>query len=545
MKIDRASWLAPTLLAAFALALRLPNLDQGAQFDELYHVLAASAWLTEGELQIAEGHYDRAALYTKLVATFFALFGESLVVARLPSLLAGITLVVSVFLWTRSVAGTVAAWLAGLLVAISPEGIDASQFARFYALHSLLCWLGAIGVYELVIRPSEALQWRILLLVGVLIAFGLALHLQPITWIAFGSVAVWAVAAKALPLLWARLPGWRLWVGLFGLLVLAGMAAIVILQTEFGAAALRTYRATPLWLASNQGAFWYYHSHLVNYYPVLWPLTAIAVLVGLAHRPQPVGFCSCVFAIGFLALSLAGPKVPRYIYYATPFLFVVWSIGLACAWPRLRRFLEECMQRTFVLQPARIYRIAIWSLICMALAWAVITNRAVLQAVAQSVGINLSAGHTEADWSTAQRELAHWLDEADVVLTTEELMALYYLGEYDVLVSKSRLSESPEGHEFSIDDRTGRPVISTPRSVGLILGCFSDGLIVSRETHWRDAAELDDAVANLVAARATRLDLGARGIVAYVWNRSSEGPRPVRCERLPALLGRDRPERSQ
>jgi hypothetical protein len=271
----------------------------------------------------------------------------------------------------------------------------------------------------------------------------------------------------------------------------------------------------------------------VNYYPVLWPLTAIAVVVGLAHRPQPVAFYGCVFAIGFLALSFAGPKVPRYIYYAIPFLVVVWSIGLACAWPRLRHFLEECMQRTFFLEPARVYRIAIWSFLCMALAWAVITNRAVLQAVAQSVGINLTAGRAEADWPTAQRELGAWLADADVVLTTEELMALYYLGQYDILVSKSRLSESAEGHEFSIDDRTGRRVISTPRSVGLILDCFSDGLIVSRETHWRDAAELDDAVANLIAARARRLDLEARGIIAYVWSRPGDGARPARCEQLP------------
>jgi uncharacterized membrane protein len=231
-------------------------MDQSAHFDELYHVLAASAWLTEGELQIAEGQYDRAALYTKLIATCFALFGESLVVARLPSLLAGIALVVSVFLWTRSVAGTAGAWLAGLLLCISPEGIDASQFARFYALHSLLCWLGAIGVYELVIRPSGTLQRRILLLAGILGAFGLALHLQPITWIAFASVAFWAVTAYALPLLRVRLPGWRLWASLSVLLVVAGVSAILILQTEFGAAALRAYRTTPLWLASNQGAFW-------------------------------------------------------------------------------------------------------------------------------------------------------------------------------------------------------------------------------------------------------------------------------------------------
>jgi 4-amino-4-deoxy-L-arabinose transferase-like glycosyltransferase len=539
MNIDRAPWLAPTLLAAFALALRLPNLDQGAHFDELYHVLAASAWLAEGKLQIAEGYYDRAALFTKLVAIFFALFGESLVVARLPSLVAGIGLVVSVFWWTRSVAGAAAAWVAGLLVCISPEGIDASQFARFYALQTLLCWLGAIGVYELVIRPPDTLRMRILLLAGVFAAFALALHLQPITWIALASVALWAVAASALPLLRARSPDWRLLVGFSGLLVVAGVAALLILQTPLGDAALGMYRATPLWLASNRGVFWYYHSHIVDYYPVLWPLTAIAVLVGLAHRPQPVGFCTCVFAIGFLTLSFAGPKVPRYIYYAMPFLFVLWSVALVSVWPRLRQFLEHCVRRTFLIQPARAQRVVIWSSICLALAWAIITNRAALQAVAQGVGVNIATRQAEADWTTAQKELASWLAEADVVLTTEELMALYYLGQYDILVSKSRLSEIGNGHEFSVDGRTGRRVISTPGSVQLILDCFSDGLIVSGEWHWRNAAELEDAVANLIAARATRLDLKARGIVAYAWRRSDDAARPARCDRLSDLAGRN------
>jgi hypothetical protein len=77
-----------------SLLVRLINLGSPPEFDELYTVLAAQGCLVDGEPQIAEGLYDRARLYTILVAVFFDWFGESLVVARIPSVIAGSLLVV-------------------------------------------------------------------------------------------------------------------------------------------------------------------------------------------------------------------------------------------------------------------------------------------------------------------------------------------------------------------------------------------------------------------------------------------------------------------
>ena len=96
---------------------------------------------------------NRTALFTIFLAQWLGLFGENLVVARLPSLIAGVALVVLVFLWTRTVAGNLAAVLAALLLALDPENVQISQFARFYALHALLFWLGAVGTYRLVTSP--------------------------------------------------------------------------------------------------------------------------------------------------------------------------------------------------------------------------------------------------------------------------------------------------------------------------------------------------------------------------------------------------------
>ena len=46
------------------------------------------------------------------------------------------------------------------------------------------------------------------------------------------------------------------------------------------------------------------------------------------------------------------------------------------------------------------------------------------------------------DWAAARDPLAPWLADAAIVLTTNELSALYYLGRYDVLISKAGYQRS-------------------------------------------------------------------------------------------------------
>lgn len=55
------------------------------------------------------------------------LVDESLIVARLPSLIAGSLLVVAVFLWTRAVAGNFAARIAALQPRSEPNGAAIRQ----------------------------------------------------------------------------------------------------------------------------------------------------------------------------------------------------------------------------------------------------------------------------------------------------------------------------------------------------------------------------------------------------------------------------------
>jgi 4-amino-4-deoxy-L-arabinose transferase-like glycosyltransferase len=533
----RATWMAPLLLFALALAMRLAHLDDFATFDELYHVLAARGWLAEGEMRIAEGTYERAPLYTLLVAQFFALFGESLEVARVPSVLAGAALVVLVFVWTRKVAGALAAWLAALLVCFAPDGITTSQIARFYALHGLLFWLGAIGTYRLLTEPPRGLQFA-MLAAGTLASFALALalHLQPLTLIGLVGLGLWVALAYVLPWLIRRLPQWSVWLVVFGLLLLGAVGTALFLQTELGAALLAEYRGTPLWMAETRNAFWYYHLGFMLDYPTLWSLSALAVLVSLAYRPQPAAFCTCVFAVAFFLLSFAGPKGIRFMYWAMPFLFVLWGMALAFVWPSLRHFLEGVATRALAsLRLDRLGRPVALSAVALTLVVTLVANGVFPKTVATMAGVTLPPNEPRADWAASKPQLAPWLAEADIVLSTSELHALYYLGRYDILISKSRLGELESRGEFTRDYRTGRPVISTPESVEWIMDCYDDGLIVSSDVRWRSPSQLDDEVANLITARAEAVELEAPGVLAYVWQRPDEVARPSTCATLADL----------
>jgi hypothetical protein len=507
--------------------------------DELYHFVAAQAWLTEGHLRIAEGTYDRTSLFTIFVAQWLGLFGENLVVARLPSLIAGTALVVLVFLWTRAVAGNLAAVLAALLLALDPEAVERSQLVRFYALQCVFFWLGAIGAYRLVTSPPAASGRAILLAAGIVMCFSAALYLQITTAIGLLGVAAWAVVALSLP--WFARSSPRARWGVIAGVALLGVATIWILaESGLAGELLARYRSTPAFQSEHRDDFWYYHGFLVIYYPSLWPLLALAVVIGLASRPRPTAFCASVVAVAFILHSFAGSKAMRYFTYAQPFLFVIWGIALAEVWPRLRAFLEEVVTRALVrLRLGHLGRPGLLAVLAVVLGFAVAANGALVRTTANVLGIVIPPMQRPADWAAAKEPLAQWLANAAIVVTTGEIEALHYLGRYDVLISKTRLSELRDREEFSIDPRTGRPVIATPDSLALIMDCYPDGLIVSRAARWRDSAGIDDAVANLIEAAAEEVKLPAFGMKAYVWRQPHGARSAAACARLPAGLRDD------
>jgi hypothetical protein len=90
------------------------------------------------------------------------------------------------------------------------------------------------------------------------------------------------------------------------------------------------YLETPLTVAHHRGEIWFYHLHLIERYPTLWPLFPFLAVFAVAARPKPSTFALCRLLRGVrvrllrrpekLALSVfraAGSRVARIMALTT------------------------------------------------------------------------------------------------------------------------------------------------------------------------------------------------------------------------------------
>jgi 4-amino-4-deoxy-L-arabinose transferase-like glycosyltransferase len=457
--------------------------------------------------------------------------GESLVVARLPSLLAGSALVVAVFLWTRAVAGNLAAWIAALFVCLSPLQIQLSQYARFYMLFGLLFWLGATGAYALVEQPVSR-RSALLLALGSLACLALAFHLQPLTVVGVLALGVWLALVVALPWLAdQRQRPRRLWTiaGLTAGLLLIG--SVLLVKSGMAVGFWERFRHAPLH-ALPRNLPWFYQLELIARWPTLWPIFPFVALFAVAIAPRAALFCCCVFITAFGLLSLAAMKHFVYIGFVLPFLFVVWAIALARAAGPLGQWLVATTDRAIAqVAPALSGRGMRWALIAASALFLVVSNGGPARTLLKPFGIALGADETSIDWRSAASALRPWIQQTGIVLTPNDMHALYYLGDYDLAVNPSRLSEIP-GDEFSLDPRTGRPVIGTAAALRLVISCYATGVLVAGATDYPPPWVGSEALAEVIKLEMSPIDLGGHpGLFAFHWNRSASTPRPE-CARL-------------
>jgi hypothetical protein len=165
--------------------------------------------------------------------------------------------------------------------------------------------------------------------------------------------------------------------------------------------------------------------------------------------------------------------------------------------------------------------------------------------VAQGSSASMASGPARADWAAVRAPLAPWLDNASLVLTSHDVETLYWLGRYDIVINANRISEiassiaDPERRaEFGIDRRTGRPVISEPDSLRLLMSCYPDGLIVTDAAYFRRDEAIVDSVADLIEAETVLIDLPPEArILAFRWEHSAPSPVPAVCAALPQVQG--------
>jgi hypothetical protein len=454
------------------------------------------------------------------VGASYALFGEHVWAARLPALLSGVALVAAVFGWVRPVIGRGAAWIAGLGLALAPVAIDLSQMARFYTFQALALWLVAIGMYTLLLNPG-GWRKRMALIVGVVVAAMLARHVQQTSLIALAAIGVWSVAALVGHVLRWHTPVERRRSALIvaGLGVIGVVGLIVAFSTGWAWQKLESYRWVAAWAAPQQDEVGYYHHLFIAWYQAFWYLLPAAMIVALARFWWPANFCITIFALVFVGHSFGGMKAERYIFYAMPYLMIIWAMALTAVAPLLRRQLLTVMDHARIPGRWRRLRHGVAGLVLVGLLGFWVYNTPATFVTARLIGPGPiePTPYLKSRWDRAVPQLEKHARTAEVMLTTSPVKAIYYLDRNPIGLSATHVRN---GEQFTRNARTGRPMISSPDAVKTVMQRHRTGLIVADVNRWRKTWGVPKETVRFIEQRAQRLSLPDRsGVVAFKWDK--------------------------
>ena len=539
---QRGSWIAPLTVFACALLLFSLNLDRPPDPDELHHVLAAQHLLETGRPILADGEYSRGILHTWMVAISYQAFGEGLASARFPAVLLAALVAPALFLWVRREAGNTAAWPTALLYVTSPFTVEIAQFSRFYALQIFTFVLGSLCVYYAFARSASLLH-RLCLGAMATSLIGLAISVQVTTLVGVVGIGTWGLSLLALRTF--QDPTAHQTVRRYSAIALAVAGVFVIAAAVMTGAiewAWERYQYVQLFNADKRNEFWFYYVRFLVLYPTLWTLVGFLALSAALLHARLAWFAICVFGVSFVLMSFAGTKATRYLSFASPFLAMVWGLGLAQIAPWVSRHapaIRTRLSETLAL-PEQLKAVTAAALLALACIIILLTNPFWLRTATVIGNVNLPFERPATDWRAAREALAPWTASAEIMITTEELGAIYFLGRSDVRYSPSKLAEIPEDRrvEFGIDPRTGRPIIAKPESVRRLIDCFSSGLVVGPIEHWGSPILINDEVQSILVRHAKPIEVPREShLYAWGWTRAPEEARPDHCADLIQFSG--------
>jgi hypothetical protein len=330
----------------------------------------------------------------------------------------------------------------------------------------------SISLYEAA-APERTLRQRIWLAVSAAALLILAMHFQVTTLIAFAAVAAavgailrreyWNIAVRFV----RRHPVWTTATGVVA--VVGGSLA----ATELGM--VNDFLTAPLWASPSAHRPQYYLLEIALEAPLFWPMFPVAVLIALVFGNRRLtNFCVVVLLFALVLHSIAAAKSMRYIYYALPFLCVIWGCALSGLYSALARIKTRA---------TGLGNVAPLALLVAAVVLALSQEG---QRAARLVFGKLPADpktnyNGETDWSPAVPTLLPLLSSANRVVTSNAMKALYYFGRYDYDLNATIVPETVDGQEFGLDERTGRHAISTARSTAQVLEMPGTTVVVLEE----------------------------------------------------------------
>jgi len=512
-------FLASAAVAALLLVLARGVIDHVVIYDELLHILAARGIVETGLPAIAGGMYERGELYTRLVAFALVQFGDTPITARLPSLAGGVLLVLLLSFWVGRKAGLLAGVSAGLFLCVVPATLDVAVFARFYTLHALVMFMMFAAAFEASLpykHLSARFGWSIL----AMTLLPLGWHLQETTLIA----AVAVVAGMLVVLAMAHWAVVREFVRSYPIAVFGSCFSLLfvglVVLAELGL--WDRFSAAPLWASGRADRYHYYLVAFSKDMPLLWPLLPAAVVIGISdpRTRRIASFCATVLVVSLVFHSFAGAKAVRYVYYVVPMACAIWGVAVA-------NIVARALERGDWVAPKGSGPLR-WTLPGMMLLGLIMSQEGIrsmrLVAGRLQPTVALSYG-AEADWGPAMAPLDPALRSADMVITSNAMKALFFLGRYDYELNASIVPETDTGLEFGVDARTGERAIATAKSMERVLDLPGSALVVLEEEKIGKANGVPADAVVVIQSRCRSVDLsGTTGIRAWLCPRRDAEP---------------------
>jgi hypothetical protein len=139
----------------------------------------------------------------------------------------------------------------------------------------------------------------------------------------------------------------------------------------------------------------------------------------------------------------------------------------------------------------------------------------------------------EPNWEAAARELRPLIAEAEVIIGSYDVTALYAMGRLDYLLRPFGGNDY-RMPEFAVLSKTRTPIISLPASLATIMTCHGSGVIFIERGHWRNPSAVPPATADLLEQVATPVPVPEHWRLAvFRWTSPVYGPQSEACADLP------------
>lgn len=335
----RSDTIAVGVVVAVAICLRLPGLDRSLWFDECIY---STTWIVKRWQDLIPYTLGRveAPAYRVFMFLWTNLFGESEIALRLPSVFcAGLSLYLTFQIAAKWMGGRVVAYLAIILLAVSPVHVWYSREATPYGT-LLFAFLCSVYAYLRLCDQGPSRRW-------------LLMYLGASTYAVFAHFFVAGILPFFVLMAWIRSRRLGLWMLMGNGAILGALGVLLVVRSMRSTLRLSQRFLGEFDLTTWADLYFSWFSGAGYSFAYLGRFSLIAAICGvilgafflLRRRPsfrmETTGFL-CGLPLVLLLLTLVGRKhfyIHRYLLVTLPFYCILCAGSVECFQKRLGKWI--------------------------------------------------------------------------------------------------------------------------------------------------------------------------------------------------------------